>query len=175
LPGQDLDAWLTRRKVASTTVSAASGAPEQANQLQDLVTATKIDALVILPFESAALTRPVQQVHGQGRVRDRAAPSQALQGSLPPIAAVWAMRSRLRCHTPMTRLEHPASCREICRSFAALLPLFCRSYAVFPAFSGASRGRYSLKQRETDASLASLASLASQTGTDSYDRIEKPP
>jgi len=66
LPGQDLDAWLTRRKVASTTVSAASGAPEQANQLQDLVTATKIDALVILPFESAALTRPVQQVKAKG-------------------------------------------------------------------------------------------------------------
>ena len=48
------------------TIKTASGAPEQANQLQDLVTATKIDALVILPFESAALTRPVQQVKAKG-------------------------------------------------------------------------------------------------------------
>ena len=48
------------------TIKTASGAPEQANQLQDLVTATKIDSLVILPFESAALTRPVQQVKAKG-------------------------------------------------------------------------------------------------------------
>jgi ribose transport system substrate-binding protein len=31
------------------TIKTASGAPEQANQLQDLVTATRIDSLVILP------------------------------------------------------------------------------------------------------------------------------
>ncbi|WP_148294209.1 substrate-binding domain-containing protein [Azospirillum sp. B506] len=43
------------------TVKTASGAPEQANQLQDLVTVTKIDSLVIFPFESAALTQPVMQ------------------------------------------------------------------------------------------------------------------
>lgn len=43
------------------TVKTASGAPEQANQLQDLVTVTKIDSLVIFPFESAALTQPVLQ------------------------------------------------------------------------------------------------------------------
>ena len=48
------------------TIKTASGAPEQANQLQDLVTATKIDSLVVLPFESAALTRPVQQVKSKG-------------------------------------------------------------------------------------------------------------
>lgn len=48
------------------TIKTASGAPEQANQLQDLVTATRIDSLVILPFESAALTRPVAQAKAKG-------------------------------------------------------------------------------------------------------------
>jgi ribose transport system substrate-binding protein len=48
------------------TVKTASGAPEQANQLQDLVTVTKINALVIFPFESAALTQPVAQVKKKG-------------------------------------------------------------------------------------------------------------
>ena len=44
------------------TIRTAANAPEQANQLQDLSTVTRINALVIFPFESAALTRPVQQV-----------------------------------------------------------------------------------------------------------------
>lgn len=48
------------------TVKTASGAPEQANQLQDLVTVTKINALVIFPFESASLTKPVAQAKGKG-------------------------------------------------------------------------------------------------------------
>jgi ribose transport system substrate-binding protein len=48
------------------TVKTASGAPEQANQLQDLLTATKIDTLVIFPFESAALTKPVAQAKAKG-------------------------------------------------------------------------------------------------------------
>lgn len=48
------------------TVRTASGAPEQANQLQDLLTATRINSLVIFPFESAALTRPVAQVKQKG-------------------------------------------------------------------------------------------------------------
>ena len=39
-------------------VKTASGAPEQANQLQDLVTVNKINALVVFPFESASLTQP---------------------------------------------------------------------------------------------------------------------
>lgn len=47
-------------------VKTASGAPEQANQLQDLVTVNKINALVIFPFESAALTQPVAQVKNKG-------------------------------------------------------------------------------------------------------------
>ena len=47
-------------------VKTASGAPEQANQLQDLVTVNKINALVIFPFESASLTQPVAQVKKKG-------------------------------------------------------------------------------------------------------------
>jgi ribose transport system substrate-binding protein len=48
------------------TVKTAANAGEQANQLQDLLTVTKINALVVFPFESAALTKPVEQVHGKG-------------------------------------------------------------------------------------------------------------
>ncbi len=48
------------------TIKTAANAGEQANQLQDLVSATKINALVIYPFESAALTKPVAQVKGKG-------------------------------------------------------------------------------------------------------------
>jgi ribose transport system substrate-binding protein len=48
------------------TIKTAANAGEQANQLQDLTTATKINALVIFPFESAALTQPVRQVKGKG-------------------------------------------------------------------------------------------------------------
>jgi ribose transport system substrate-binding protein len=47
-------------------VKTASGASEQANQLQDLMTVNKINALVIFPFESAALTKPVAQVKSKG-------------------------------------------------------------------------------------------------------------
>ena len=48
------------------TVKTSANAGEQANQLQDLVTANKINALVIFPHESAALTKPVEQVHSKG-------------------------------------------------------------------------------------------------------------
>ncbi|VXC79461.1 ABC transporter substrate-binding protein [Burkholderia sp. 8Y] len=47
-------------------VKTAAGAPEQANQLQDLVTVNKINALVIFPFESASLTQPVMQAKKKG-------------------------------------------------------------------------------------------------------------
>ncbi|SAK90915.1 sugar ABC transporter substrate-binding protein [Caballeronia hypogeia] len=47
-------------------VKTAGSAPEQANQLQDLVTVNKINALVIFPQESASLTQPVAQVHKKG-------------------------------------------------------------------------------------------------------------
>lgn len=48
------------------TVKTAANAGEQANQLQDLLTANRIGALVVFPFESAALTRPVAQVKARG-------------------------------------------------------------------------------------------------------------
>jgi ribose transport system substrate-binding protein len=48
------------------TVKTAGSAAEQANQVQDLVTANKIDTLIILPFESAPLTQPVAQVKSKG-------------------------------------------------------------------------------------------------------------
>jgi ABC-type sugar transport system substrate-binding protein len=47
-------------------VKTASSATEQANQVQDLQTVNKIDTLVILPFESAPLTKPVAQVKSKG-------------------------------------------------------------------------------------------------------------
>lgn len=47
-------------------VKTAGGAPEQANQLQDLSTVNKINTLVIFPFESAALTKPVAQLKNKG-------------------------------------------------------------------------------------------------------------
>ncbi|GAB7125620.1 substrate-binding domain-containing protein [Silvimonas sp. JCM 19000] len=47
-------------------VKTASAAPEQANQLQDLLTVNKINALVVFPFESASLTKPVAQVKAKG-------------------------------------------------------------------------------------------------------------
>jgi len=48
------------------TIKTAANAGEQANQVQDLVTANKINTLVIFPFESAALTKPVAQVKSKG-------------------------------------------------------------------------------------------------------------
>ena len=48
------------------TVKTAGSAPEQANQLQDLLTVTKINNLVIFPFESASLTKPVAQLKNKG-------------------------------------------------------------------------------------------------------------
>ena len=48
------------------TIKTASSAAEQANQVQDLHTANRIDTLVILPFESPPLTQPVAQVKSKG-------------------------------------------------------------------------------------------------------------
>jgi ribose transport system substrate-binding protein len=47
-------------------VKTAANASEQANQLQDLVTVNKITSLVVFPFESAALTKPVAQIKAKG-------------------------------------------------------------------------------------------------------------
>ncbi|HEY2255128.1 MAG TPA: substrate-binding domain-containing protein [Variovorax sp.] len=47
-------------------IKTAANASEQANQVQDLATVSKINALVVFPFESAALTKPVAQVKEKG-------------------------------------------------------------------------------------------------------------
>jgi len=47
-------------------VLAANNAEQQANQLQDLYILHNIDALVILPFSSAELTGPVQEIKDMG-------------------------------------------------------------------------------------------------------------
>ena len=47
-------------------VKTAGSTPEQANQVQDLYSVNKINALVILPLESASLTQPVAQVKNKG-------------------------------------------------------------------------------------------------------------
>jgi len=47
-------------------VKTAANAAEQANQLQDLMAVSKINTLVVFPFESAALTKPVTEVHDKG-------------------------------------------------------------------------------------------------------------
>jgi ribose transport system substrate-binding protein len=48
------------------TVRTARDATEQAGQLRDLVDTNQINALVVFPWESAALTDPVRQVHARG-------------------------------------------------------------------------------------------------------------
>jgi ribose transport system substrate-binding protein len=47
-------------------VKTAATSPEQANQLQDMLTVNKINTLVIFPLESAALTQPVAQLKNKG-------------------------------------------------------------------------------------------------------------
>jgi len=48
------------------TVKTARDAAEQAVQLQELVSVNQINALVVFPWESAALTKPVSQVRSSG-------------------------------------------------------------------------------------------------------------
>ena len=47
-------------------VKTAGSTAEQANQIQDMQTVNKINALVILPMESAPLTQPVAQIKNKG-------------------------------------------------------------------------------------------------------------
>ncbi len=47
-------------------VKTAKDASEQANQIQDLYTVNKINTLVILPYESAPLTKPVAALKAKG-------------------------------------------------------------------------------------------------------------
>jgi ribose transport system substrate-binding protein len=46
-------------------VKLAKDPTEQASQIQDLLTVNKMNALVILPHESAPLTQPVKRIHDQ--------------------------------------------------------------------------------------------------------------
>lgn len=57
------------KKYPNLTVAlvTAGNASRQANDLEDLVSARNIDALVILPFESDPLTEPVRQVKKAGK------------------------------------------------------------------------------------------------------------
>jgi ribose transport system substrate-binding protein len=56
----------SQHKDLQITIRTAANATEQANQLQDLSAVNKINALVVFPFESAALTRPVANVKAKG-------------------------------------------------------------------------------------------------------------
>jgi ribose transport system substrate-binding protein len=69
-------------KDLKVTIRTAANAAEQANQLQDLVTVNKITSLVVFPFESAALTKPVAQVKIKGvyiTVVDRGLTDESIQ------------------------------------------------------------------------------------------------
>lgn len=61
-------------------VKTAGTTPEQANQVQDLLSVNRMNALVILPLESSSLTQPVNQVKNKGvyvTVVDRGLANQA--------------------------------------------------------------------------------------------------
>src|SRR6202035_3009174 len=63
-------------------VKTATGPSDQANSLEDLVAAQQINALVILPYESAPLTDPVREVKKKGvfvTVVDRALTDSSIQ------------------------------------------------------------------------------------------------
>jgi len=69
-------------KNVQVTVVTATNPSEQANSLEDLVATRKINALVILPYESAPLTEPVKQVKQKGvfvTVVDRALSEPGIQ------------------------------------------------------------------------------------------------
>lgn len=79
-------------------VKTAGSPTEQANQVQDLHAVNKIDTLVILPFESAPLTKPVAQLKGKGvfvtvvdrGLTDTAAQSAYVAGDNPGFGKVSA-------------------------------------------------------------------------------------
>jgi ribose transport system substrate-binding protein len=60
---KDLEAANPTLKI---TLKTAANATEQADQLRDLSTVSKINALVVFPFESGALTKPVADVKAKG-------------------------------------------------------------------------------------------------------------
>ena len=48
-------------------LTTAGNASKQVNDIEDMVAARNIDALVVLPFESEPLTDPVKQVKAEGK------------------------------------------------------------------------------------------------------------
>ena len=70
--GVDFFAQEAKKRLESTyknvqvIVKTATGASDQANSLEDLVATQQINALVILPYESAPLTDPVREVKKKG-------------------------------------------------------------------------------------------------------------
>jgi ribose transport system substrate-binding protein len=86
--GIDFFAQEAKKRLESTyknvqvIVKTATGASDQANSLEDLVAAQQINALVILPYESAPLTDPVREVKKKGifvTVVDRALTDSGIQ------------------------------------------------------------------------------------------------
>src|ERR1700756_5439888 len=86
--GIDFFAQETKKRLESlhknlqVIVKTATGPSDQANSLEDLVATQQINALVILPYESAPLTDPVRQVKKKGvfvTVVDRALTDSTIQ------------------------------------------------------------------------------------------------
>ena len=86
--GIDYFAQETKKRLESTyknvqvIVKTATSPSDQANSLEDLVAAQQINALVILPYESAPLTDPVREVKKKGifvTVVDRALTDNSIQ------------------------------------------------------------------------------------------------
>src|SRR5580704_12044377 len=69
-------------KILQISVKTAADPSDQTNSLQDLVATQQINALVILPYESAPLTDPVREVKKKGifvTVVDRALTDSTIQ------------------------------------------------------------------------------------------------
>jgi ribose transport system substrate-binding protein len=86
--GIDFFAQESKKRLESTykniqvIIKTATGASDQANSLEDLVATQQINALVILPYESAPLTDPVREVKKKGifvTVVDRALTDSSIQ------------------------------------------------------------------------------------------------
>jgi len=86
--GIDYFAQETKKRLESTyknvqvIVKTATSPSDQANSLEDLVAAQQINALVILPYESAPLTDPVREVKKKGifvTIVDRALTDNSIQ------------------------------------------------------------------------------------------------
>ena len=86
--GIDFFAQETKKRLESLyknlqiIVKTATGPSDQANSLEDLVATQQINALVILPYESAPLTDPVREVKKKGvfvTVVDRALTDNSIQ------------------------------------------------------------------------------------------------